>query len=115
MMELHRVGKIRIIATSGAQRSPLLPSVATFKEQGFAAIEGSGWIGVYAPAKTPQAVVEALSSAIGAAVRAPEIGERLVRLGYEPTGTSPGELAAIMAADTARWAPIIKASGFTPD
>ena len=85
------------------------------KEQGFATIEGSGWIGVYAPAKTPQALLEALSSAIGAAVRTPEIAERLVRLGYEPTGTSPSELAAIMAADTARWAPIIKASGFTPE
>ena len=45
----------------------------------------------------------------------PEVNERFVNLGLEPTGTTPAELAAIMAADTARWAPIIKASGFTAD
>ena len=115
LLELHRSGKLRIIATTGAQRSPLLPTVATFKEQGFPEIEGSGWIAVYAPAKTPGATVDRLSSAISAAVAAPELRERLLGLGYEPTGTTPAALAAIMSADTARWAPIIKASGFSPE
>lgn len=115
MIELHRGGKIRIIATSGVQRSPLLPTVATFKEQGFAAIEGTGWIGVYAPAKTPAALVDQVSAAIGVALNGPELRERFVNLGYEPTGTTPAQLAAIMVADTARWGPIIKASGFTAD
>ena len=115
MIELHRGGKIRIIATSGAQRSPLLPSVATFKEQGFAAIEGSGWIGVYAPAKTPRPVIDQLSAAITVALKAPDVRERFLALGYEPTGTTPEQLAAIMSADTARWGPVIKASGFTAE
>jgi tripartite-type tricarboxylate transporter receptor subunit TctC len=115
MIELHRGGKIRIIATSGAQRSPLLPTVATFKEQGFVAIEGAGWIGVYAPSKTPSAVIDQVSAAIASALRTPELRERFVNLGYEPTGTTPEQLAAIMAADTARWGPIIKTSGFTAD
>jgi tripartite-type tricarboxylate transporter receptor subunit TctC len=115
MAELDRAGKIRIIATSGARRSPLLPAVATFAEQGFPAIESSGWIGVYAPAKTPRAVVDRLSSAINAAIRTPELQARLLKLGYEPTGTTPSELSAIMSADSARWAPIIKASGFSAD
>jgi len=88
MIELHRAGKIRIIATSGAQRSPLLPDVATFREQGFPAIEGSGWIGVYAPAKTPPAIVMQVSSAIAAALKGPELRERMQNLGYEPTGTA---------------------------
>lgn len=113
MMELHRAGRIRIIATSGAQRSPLLPSVPTFKEQGFASIEGSGWIGVYVPSRTPRTVIDDLSAAIVKALQMPEIRERLLSLGYEPTGTTPEALAAIMAADTARWAPIIKRSGFS--
>jgi len=113
MMELHRAGKIRIIATSGAKRSPLLPAVATFKEQGFASIEGSGWIGVYVPSKTPKAVVDQLSAAIVSALQIPELKERFLTLGYEPTGTTPEALTAIMAADTARWAPIIKRSGFS--
>ena len=115
MIELHRGGKIRIIATSGAQRSSLLPTVATFKEQGFVAIEGSGWIGVYAPSKTPAAFIDQVSAAIGSALKGPELRERFVNLGYEPTGTTPEQLAAIMAADTARWGPVIKASGFTAD
>jgi tripartite-type tricarboxylate transporter receptor subunit TctC len=115
MIELHRGGKIRIIATSGAQRSPLLPTVATFREQGFAAIEGTGWIGVYAPAKTPAAVIDQVSAAIGVALKVAELRERFFNLGYEPTGTTAEQLAAIMAADTARWGPIIKASGFTAD
>jgi tripartite-type tricarboxylate transporter receptor subunit TctC len=113
MMELHRAGKIRIIATSGAKRSPLLPTVATFKEQGFPSIEGSGWIGAYAPSKTPKSVIDQLSAAIVKALQMPKVRERFLALGYEPTGTTPEALAAIMAADTARWEPIIKRSGFS--
>jgi tripartite-type tricarboxylate transporter receptor subunit TctC len=115
MIELHRAGRIRIIATSGAQRSPLLPSVPTFKEQGFPAIEGTGWIGIYAPARTPPAIVARVSSAIAAALKAPELRERFINLGYEPTGTTPEQLTAIMAADAERWGPIIRASGFTAE
>jgi tripartite-type tricarboxylate transporter receptor subunit TctC len=115
MIELHRGGKIRIIATSGAQRSLQLPTVATFKEQGFAAIEGTGWIGVYAPAKTPVAVIDKVSAAIAGALKNPDLRERFINLGYEPTGTTPEQLSTIMATDTGRWGPIIKASGFTGD
>jgi len=115
LVQLHRAGKIRIIATSGAARSPLLPEVATFREQGFPSIEGTGWIGIYAPAKTPKAIVEELSARIVKVVRLPDVRDRLLNLGYEPTGTTPEELSTIMAADTARWGPIIKASGFTAE
>jgi tripartite-type tricarboxylate transporter receptor subunit TctC len=60
-------------------------------------------------------VIDRLSAAIVAALRTPEIRERFLSLGVEPTGTTPEALAAIMAADTARWAPIVKASGFTAE
>jgi tripartite-type tricarboxylate transporter receptor subunit TctC len=113
MLQLHRAGKLRIIATSGARRSPLLPAVPTFGEQGFPAVVGDGWIAFYAPAKTPKPVIEHWSALIAKVVRTPEITARLIDLGLEPTGTTPEELAAIMAADTARWAPIVKASGFS--
>ena len=55
MIELHRAGKIRILGTSGATRSPLLPDVPTLVESGLAGVEGTGWFAVYAPAKTPEA------------------------------------------------------------
>ena len=115
LIELHRAGRIRIIATSGAERSPLSPAVPTFREQGLAAVDAVGWAGVYARAGTPKPVIDRLSAAIVAALRTPEIKERFLSLGVEPTGTTPEALAAIMAADTARWAPIVKASGFTAE
>lgn len=111
----HRAGKIRIIATSGTQRSKLLPTVATFREQGFADIEGDGWIGMYAPAKTPQGVLDRVSAALVASLRNRELREKLVTLGLEPTGTTAAAFADIVKRDTVRWKPIVEASGFTAD
>jgi tripartite-type tricarboxylate transporter receptor subunit TctC len=113
VIELARAGRLRIIATSGAGRSPLLPAVPTFREQGFAAIEVVGWTAVYAPARTPKAVIDQVSGAVARGLRTPEVRQKLVALGVEPTGTTPEALAAIIAADTARWAAIVRASGFT--
>jgi tripartite-type tricarboxylate transporter receptor subunit TctC len=115
LIGLHRAGKLRILATAGAERSPLLPEVPTFREQGYPTVEAAGWHGVYAPAGTPKPVVDRLSMAIVKVLRAPELRERLRNLSIEPTGTTPEALAAIMAADTARWAPIIKAAGFAAE
>jgi tripartite-type tricarboxylate transporter receptor subunit TctC len=115
LIEYHRVGKLRILAVSGAERSPLAPSIPTFREQGLTSTDVVGWVGVFAPAGTPKAVVDRLSAAIAQAVRTPAIREKYLALGVEPTGTTPEELAAIMAADTARWAPIVKASGFSAE
>ena len=111
-IELHRAGKIRIVATSGARRSPLLPTVPTFEEEGFPAVEGNGWTAMFAPAGTPRPVIDQFSKAIVAAVRVPAVVDKLTRLGIEPTGTTPKELAEIMAADAIRWEKAIKASGF---
>ncbi len=115
LVPLHRAGKLRILATSGAVRSPLLPEVPTFRQQGYPSVEAVGWHGVYAPAGTPRPVIDRLSSAIVAALQIPALRDRFMALGLEPTGTTPDALAAIMAADTARWRPIIKASGFTAE
>jgi tripartite-type tricarboxylate transporter receptor subunit TctC len=115
LIAFHRAGDIRIIATSGARRSTLLPEVPTFREQGFAKIEGTGWIAMYAPTGTPQAAIDEISAAINDALRAPQVREQLIHLGYEPTPTNADELKAIAAAETARWRPIIKAVGFSAD
>ena len=115
LIELHRAGKIRIIATSGARRSTLLPDVPTFREQGFTRIEGTGWIAMYAPAGTPNTAIAEISTAINDALRTPQVREQLIHLGYEPMPTAADELKAIAAAETARWGPIIKAVGFSAD
>jgi tripartite-type tricarboxylate transporter receptor subunit TctC len=113
LIELHRAGKIRILAVSGTSRSSQLPEVPTFVEQHLTALDGDGWLGLYVPGKTPKPLIDRLSLTIVRAVHTPEIREKLLALGLEPTGTTPDALATIMAVDTARWAPVIKASGFS--
>jgi len=114
-IEMHRAGKTRILATSGAARSPLLPDVPTFAEAGLRGVEGASWFGVYAPAKTPEATVRQQNAAINKALAAPEVRERFGKLGLEPVGGAPADLAALMKRDTERWGPVVKASGFKAD
>ena len=114
-VELHRTGRVRILASSGASRSPLLPDVPTFAESGLAGVEGTAWFGVYAPAKTPEPTVRQLNAAINKALANAELRERLTKLGLEPAGGTAADLGARMAQDSARWAPIVKASGFRAD
>jgi len=114
-LALDRAGRLRIIATSGTTRSPLLPAVPTFVEQGFPSVVAIGWNAVYAPAGTPKPLIDHVSVAIVKSLRTPSIRARLTDLGVEPTGTTPDELAAIIAADTAYWAPIVRAAGFAAD
>jgi tripartite-type tricarboxylate transporter receptor subunit TctC len=115
MIELHRAGKIRILGTSGATRSPLLPDVPTLVEQGLAGVEGTGWFAVYGPARMPEATVRQLNAAINKALAAADLRERFTKLGLEPTGGSAADLTKRMAEDTARWGPVVKASGFKAD
>jgi tripartite-type tricarboxylate transporter receptor subunit TctC len=70
------------------------------------------WLGVFLPAKTPNDVVSALGTAIAEAVKSPQLIENLARLGNTPTSQTPAEFAATVQADVARWAPVVKASGF---
>ncbi len=107
----HKAGKLRVIATSGAQRARILPDVPTFREQGYN-IEGSGWYAAFAPAKTPPAEVERLAAAIIEGIHAADVREKLEALGMEPTGLGPAELARIHRADYDKWGPVIRASGF---
>jgi tripartite-type tricarboxylate transporter receptor subunit TctC len=114
-IEMHRAGKTRMIATSGTTRSALLPEVPTFGEAGLTGIEGVSWFAVYAPARTPEPTLRQLNAAINQALAAPDLRERFMRLGLEPTGGTPADLAAVMKRDSERWAPVVKASGFHAD
>jgi len=102
--------KIRILATAGTARKN--PEIPTFIELGYKDIEGVGWNAMVAPAKTPKPMVDKLSAAIVKAVKMPDVAEKIEKMGNEPVGTTPEELAAILKRDRERWTPIIKASGF---
>lgn len=111
----HRAGKVRILASSGTKRSPIAPEVPTFAEFGYPQIQGDGWFAFHAPAKTPRAAIERLSAALAGAIRSTDVTERLLKLGFEPVGSTPEQLARRMAEDRAKWAPIVQASGFSVD
>lgn len=112
---LHRARRLRILATSGARRSPLVPEVPTFRELGYPSLEIAGWHGVFAPARTPRPTIDQLSTSIGKALQAPALREKLAGLGIEPTGTTPEQLGGLIAADIVRWRAIVKATGFTAE
>jgi tripartite-type tricarboxylate transporter receptor subunit TctC len=108
----HNGGKVRIVASTGAERSLSAPSLPTFTEAGFPMLTGIGWIAFYAPAKTPRHVVEALSANMAAVLTMPDIREKIVQLGMEPRHSTPDELAAFDAAELERWQPIVEETGF---
>jgi tripartite-type tricarboxylate transporter receptor subunit TctC len=114
-VELHKAGKVRLLATSGAVRSTLVPDVPTFKEQGYPTVVGEGWMGAYMHAKTPAGIVQRVSEALAQAARQADIRPRLEAVGLEATGLSAAEFAAVIAADRARWKPVVEASGFRGD
>jgi tripartite-type tricarboxylate transporter receptor subunit TctC len=113
-VELHRANKIRVIATSDVERMEQLKDVPTFKESGID-IVGTGWYGMFAPARTPPEIIDRINKAVVSALALPEVRDRLIGFGLTPTGTTPAQLAAIQKADAEKWAPVVKASGFVAD
>jgi tripartite-type tricarboxylate transporter receptor subunit TctC len=115
LTELHRAGRVTILASSGAKRSTVLPDVPTFTELGVKDVEAIGWFGFFAPAKTPKPVVDLLNRAINRALQSPDVAEKLAKVGMDPVSSTPEVFAAMVASDYAKWGPIVKASGFKPE
>ncbi len=112
--ELHRAGKVRVIAVTGATRDPQVPEVPTLKESGIDMV-ATAWFAMYGPANLNPATRDRLQQAVSAAVKSPALSERLKGLGYEPVGSTAAELAAAQAADLKRWEAPIKATGVQLD
>jgi tripartite-type tricarboxylate transporter receptor subunit TctC len=110
-MAFAKAGTIRILAVTGSRRSSFLPEVPTMREAGYNVVVES-WLGVFLPAKTPAEIVGALNAAMGEAVRSPQMIDSLAKVGNTTAFQSPQDFAATVKADIARWAPIVKASGF---
>lgn len=114
-LEAHKTGKVRVIGTSGEKRSGVLPDVPTLKEQGYPNMVAQGWFAMYAPARTPQAAIDAANRALNKALAQPDVLDRFAKLALEAGGGSPADLTALERASTARWAPVVKATGFRAD
>ena len=104
-------GSIRLLAVSSEKRAPQLPDVPTIAEAGFPGFNVLTWNGLMAPAGTPKEIVGRIAAEIARAVKDPPFIARLEQYGADPLGNSPEEFAALIAADTAQWAEVIKSTG----
>src|SRR5437588_4911492 len=100
-----RGGTLKALATGGKRRSAALPDVPTVAEAGVPGYEAASWIGLLAPAATPQPIVERLWRAVSTAMRMPEVRDVLVGSGAEVVASTPAELSRVIAGDIAKYAP----------
>ena len=112
--EQHRAGKLRLLAVSSGQRSAQFPDVPTFKEQGIP-VDASAWFALFGPAGMPSAVTNRINAALQAALRQPDVIERLDKLGLTVNPNSADDMTRRLADDKTLWGPPIKASGFQAD
>jgi len=106
-----RDGKLIALAVSGKKRSPLLPDVPTTLEAGYKDSDYTFWIGVFAPAGTPAAIVSRLNAAIGKAVAAPAVKAKLDSLGVDTSSATPAQFGAQVKGELATYAAFAKAAG----
>jgi tripartite-type tricarboxylate transporter receptor subunit TctC len=108
-------GRLRALAVTGAKRTPAAPDIPTMVEAGVPGYEAVNWFGVAVPAKTPPAIVTRLSQEIARVLRLPDVSERLLAQGMEPTSSTPEGFAAYIRSETAKWAKVVKAAGVKPE
>jgi len=108
-------GKLRALAVTSTRRSTAAPEFPTIAEAGVPGYEHSSWVGILAPAKTPRAVIEKLHREMVKIVHTPEVKAMFLRDGLESVGNSPLEFDAIIKAEMARWAKLVKAAGIPPE
>lgn len=111
----HKAGKLRLLATSGAKRTPFTPEVPTLAESGFAELTTEEWFGFYAPARTPASVVAAANTAIQSALKERTVIDALATFGLVARGSTPEEMAQSQRQEFQRWGPLVKKTGFTAE
>ena len=115
MAEFIRTGKVRAIATTGKQRSNVLPNLPTMAEAGLPGYEAVIWLGLMAPKGTPAAIVDRLNREIGKIVSEPEVVQLWAKQGATPMKMTPAEFGKYIDEDIVKWAQIVKVSGARAD
>jgi tripartite-type tricarboxylate transporter receptor subunit TctC len=105
-------GKVKVLAITSPQRSALMPSLATFREQGYPELDIYIWSSIVAPAGTPDAVIARLNAEFGRALRSAEIRDKWFAMGFEPLPSTPEEFTRFAQAESKRWAEAVRISGF---
>ena len=106
-----QAGKLRALGVASLKRSPAAPELPTVAEQGLAGFEAVSWYALMAPAGTPADVVEKIAADSARALRAADVRERLLGLGANPVGNTPGELAAMLRREHAYWGDVVRKAG----
>lgn len=115
LLAYEAAGKLRVLGTSGKERSRFLPKVPTFIEQGYKDMAFTEWYGFYLPPKSTPAQVSKLNQVIKASLTNPAVVESLALMGMEASPSSPEELEKLLKEDYARWGNLVKPIGFTAD
>ncbi|MDB5954090.1 tripartite tricarboxylate transporter substrate binding protein [Ramlibacter sp.] len=114
-MPFVKAGRLRALAITSAQRSPLVPALPTMAEAGVPGYEVIGWNAIFAVKGTPPAIVARLQTEVARILRLPEVRQQMAALGAEPIGNTPEEFSAFLKTETARWGKVIKEKGIRAD
>lgn len=106
-------GKLRALAVTTAERTPTLPDLPTFREIGMPEVQASAWMGFVTRAGTPPAIIQKANAAMAAALRMPDVRQRMANVHMQPVGNSPAEFAAFMQDELRRWTPVIRRTGIS--
>ncbi len=115
LLTYSRSGQVRVLASTGANRSPAAPDVPTIAESGVPGYVVASWQGVFAPAKTPPEIVQKISTDVAKALTAQPLIEKLARNAYGVESSSPDALAKFLKEDTEKWEAVIKKTGLKID
>jgi len=115
MIGFLKAGKLRALAVTSAKRALSLPELPTMAEAGVAGYDVTSWNGILAPAGMPREIVGRLNAELNKIIAAPAMRDRMIGLGYEPVGGPPEDFGKFIAAELAKWAPVVKAANVRVD
>jgi tripartite-type tricarboxylate transporter receptor subunit TctC len=114
-MPMVKSGKLRALAITNTQRSPLAPDLPTMIEAGVPGYEMNGWNGILAVKGTPHEILARLHAELAGILHAPEVKEQFAALGAVPVGDTPDEFGTFLKAESARWGKLIREKGIKPE
>jgi tripartite-type tricarboxylate transporter receptor subunit TctC len=110
-LEAVRAGKLRALAVTSRERSPLLPEIPTLNEAALPGYAFEGWTGMFAPASTPGDIIDRVNAELAKALAAPEVKQRLIEIGYIPAADTPQQFAGVVAEDLVKIRKIVEQAG----
>lgn len=110
-----KAGRLRVLAVTSEKRSPVMPELPSLAESGLPGFDVTSWYGLIGPAGLPQAIVAKVQADVAAALRVPAVHARLAGEGAEPVGSTPGQMAKLLAAEIQKWAKVVREGKITTE